>query len=291
MGLGNGNPKSGNKGSNYAYELKQVLTLSELLSSVKRHGLTALATESTLISVLNAIVASDQDIEILLVRDTVTLIVYQQITDYSTGIPIVSYKDVNGALFVPINPMEYLDPSAVLNLMLTELLNLNAGGPLATEATVAFLYDAVGYDGIVHGLSPGGSRALGSDGTKDQQLLTDTNGRLQVDVITGGSAGGATEATQLLVDTSTSTLATPVTGLGMTLFTGVSQSGTISAGQRSISILNAGANAASVAGGVNNLLPGVEITWEAGGIRDTLGSLTWDGTVNGGTTLIISTVG
>lgn len=82
----------------------------------------ALATEATLLSVLNAIVASDQDIEILLVRDTITLIVYQQITDYTTGAPTVTYKDVNGTPFVPINPMEYLDPSAVMNLLLTEAL-------------------------------------------------------------------------------------------------------------------------------------------------------------------------
>ncbi len=81
------------------------------------------ATEATLVSVLNAIVASDQDIEILLVRDTVTLIVYQQITNYETGVPVVTYKDVNGTPFVPVNPMEYLDPSAVMNLVLTELLD------------------------------------------------------------------------------------------------------------------------------------------------------------------------
>jgi hypothetical protein len=63
--------------------------------------------------------------------------VYQQITDYQTGVPVVTYKDVNGNPFVPVNPMEYLDPSAVLNLMLTELTALNAGGALSTEATSA----------------------------------------------------------------------------------------------------------------------------------------------------------
>ena len=82
-----------------------------------------LATEATLISVLNAIVASDQDIEILLVRDTGNGdVVLQQITDYQTGVPVVTYKDVNGNVVVPVGPLEYLDPSAVLNLMLTELL-------------------------------------------------------------------------------------------------------------------------------------------------------------------------
>lgn len=126
MGLGNGNPKSGNKGSNYAYELKNLRSISGLAESIRAHGTSPLATEATLISVLNAIIASDQDIEILLVRDTVTLIVYQQITNYETGVPVVTYKDVNGNPFVPTNPMEYLDPSAVMQLMLTELIAIEA---------------------------------------------------------------------------------------------------------------------------------------------------------------------
>jgi hypothetical protein len=147
MGLGNGNPKSGNKGSNYAYELKTVRALSEIISSIKTLNPSGggvpgvpLATESTLISVLNAIVASDQDIEILLVRDTGNADqVVQQITNYQTGVPVVTYQDVDGNPYVPVGPLEYLDPSAVMNLMLTELIAINAntagGGSGATEAT------------------------------------------------------------------------------------------------------------------------------------------------------------
>ena len=141
MGLGNGNPKSGDKGSNYSYQLRNLRSLGELISSVKS-GTAPLATEATLISVLNAIVASDQDIEILLVRDTGNADqVVQQITNYETGTPVVSYKDVDGNPYVPVGPLEYLDPSAVLNLMLTELIAINAntaggGGGGATEATL-----------------------------------------------------------------------------------------------------------------------------------------------------------
>jgi len=110
--------------------------LEQINTAVGGGGGSALATEATLISVLNAIVASDQDIEILLVRDTVTLIVYQQITDYTSGVPVVTYKDVNGTPFVPVNPMEYLDPSAVMNLMLTELIAINASTtPIASIPT------------------------------------------------------------------------------------------------------------------------------------------------------------
>lgn len=98
--------------------LKELYTIS---GGVAPAG--GLATEATLISVLNAIVASDQDIEILLVRDTGNSDeVVQQITDYTTGVPTVTYKDVNGAAYVPVGPLEYLDPSGVLNLMLAEIL-------------------------------------------------------------------------------------------------------------------------------------------------------------------------
>jgi len=85
-----------------------------------------LATEATLISVLNAIIASDQDIEILLVRDTGNADkVVQQITDYQTGVPVVTYKDVNGGAYVPVGPLEYLDPAGVLNLILSELVSIH----------------------------------------------------------------------------------------------------------------------------------------------------------------------
>ena len=126
MGLGNGNPKSGNQGSNFNFELRNLQLLGRLAAALPLPP-GSLATEATLISVLNAIVASDQDIEILLVRDTGNGdIVLQQITDYQTGVPVVTYKDVNGNVVVPVGPLEYLDPSAVLNLILTQMTALNA---------------------------------------------------------------------------------------------------------------------------------------------------------------------
>jgi len=249
-------------------ELYQLQALNRIVTAVG-----PLATESTLLSVLQAIIASDQDIEILLVRDEAVgngNPVLKQVTNYETGVPVVTYENVDGTTYVPTpNPVPvyvYLDPSAVLNLMLTELLTLNAGGPLATETTLGTV-----------------NTNLGSINTNIQLS------NIELANILTALNGSATEVTQLLVDTSTSTLATPVTGLGMTLGIFSGSSGITSAGKRSISILNSGANTATVGGGTpNNLPPGVEVTWEAGGLRDTLGVLTWDAT---GTTLIISTVG
>jgi hypothetical protein len=123
MGLGNGNPKSGGKGSNFNFEFRNLRLLGQIsnaLSAALPAPPGGLATETTLVSVLNAIVAADQDIEILLVRDTGNGDqVVQQITNYETGTPVVTYKDVNGNVYVPVGPLEYLDPSAVSYLQIS----------------------------------------------------------------------------------------------------------------------------------------------------------------------------
>lgn len=251
MAQGNNTKREGARSN----ELYQLQALNRIVTAVG-----PLATEATLLSVLNAIIASDQDIEILLVRDTVTLEVFQQITNYETGVPVIEYKDVNGTVIPqPLpNPIEYLDPSAIMNLILTELLDQGLSLDSIQTNTL----------NTVNGLTA----ANVSLNNIDNELIDQGN-------------------TLDTIDIDTSTLATPVTGLGMTVTTITNASGTTSAGRRSISILNSGTVAASVAGQSNNLPPGVEVTWEAGGIRDTLGTLVWDATVNGGTTLIISTVG
>jgi hypothetical protein len=120
MGLGNqgGGGNSGNKRSNHNFEHRELLILGEQLARLQ-----LLATETTLISVLNAVIASDQDIEVLLVRDTGNADqVVSQVTNWQTGVPVVTYTDVNGAAYTPTGPLEYLDPSGVLNLILTETL-------------------------------------------------------------------------------------------------------------------------------------------------------------------------
>jgi hypothetical protein len=120
----------------------RVAILAELENISAVASAAGLATEATALNILNAIVASGQDVEVLLVRDTGdSNKVLQQITDYITSTTI--YKDVNGNVVVPVGPLEYLDPSAVLNLILTQNTSLNTpvtglsnGGPLRiTDAT------------------------------------------------------------------------------------------------------------------------------------------------------------
>jgi len=72
---------------------------------------------------------NSQDFEVLLVRDTGNAdLVVQQIREYDqgTGLWTTSYEDVSGAPYVPVGPLEYLDPSAILSLMLTELINIKS---------------------------------------------------------------------------------------------------------------------------------------------------------------------
>jgi hypothetical protein len=97
---------------------------------------TGAATEATLLSILNNMIAS-QDIEILLVADDGNGgQIVQQIREYDqgTGVWTTRYEDVNGVAYVPVGPLRYLDASAVLNLILTELLD--QGLSLDTLVTV-----------------------------------------------------------------------------------------------------------------------------------------------------------
>ena len=124
MSLGD-KPTEGNKKSNYSFQSKNVGILARISASVALG-----ATEATLISVLNAIVASDQDLEILLVRDVAVGNgdpVLRQVTNWETGVPVITYENVDGTTYVPApNPVPvyvYLDPSAVLQLILSEMLD------------------------------------------------------------------------------------------------------------------------------------------------------------------------
>ena len=185
--------------------IRQLAQLINMSASVAPPG--GLATQATLVSVLNAIVAADQDIEILLVRDLGNGgLVVQQITDYQTGTPVVSYKDVNGAVYVPVGPIEYLDPSGVLNLILTQITAINNkiitdddDGALATDQTLPLNMS------ILYAEGDGVEVRLKTDYTPDNRLLVSS-------VVTSSAlpTGAATEATLNLVDSSLAAINTDI---------------------------------------------------------------------------------
>ena len=117
MSIGN-RKTEGSKGTNFNWQLNVLNGLQK--GADNTNGLIGVLT-----SILNATVAH-QDMEILLVRDTGNGdLVVQQVREYDETTQTWStvYQDVNGAPYVPIGPLQYLDPSAVLNLILTELLD------------------------------------------------------------------------------------------------------------------------------------------------------------------------
>lgn len=178
----------------------RVAILAELENISAVASAAGLATEATALNILNAIVASGQDVEVLLVRDTGdSNKVLQQITDYITSTTI--YKDVNGNVVVPVGPLEYLDPSAVLNLILTQNTSLNTpvnrtptlvrktdatGSPIAAGMRRVCFFNAGGSNGTVLGevIKPGesipfesgdlrdGLTAISYDGTGTELVIT-----------------------------------------------------------------------------------------------------------------------
>jgi len=137
MSKGNGNPKHGDKGSNFNFERANLGSLKKILDAIAGAGIpspTGLATEATMLSILSALDDSTQDAEIMLVRDTGDSDdVVQQITTWDDGVAVVTYKKVDGSTHSVVGPMEYIDLSAALTLIYGEL----AAGTVTHTSVVA----------------------------------------------------------------------------------------------------------------------------------------------------------
>jgi len=140
---------------------EQILTLIKLgidnLNAAAGGGGGGLAQEATLQSILNNMMAS-QDVEILLVRDTgAANVVVQQIREYDqgTGVWTTRYEDVNGVAYVPVGPLVYLDPSAVLSLILAEVSGMSTRDTNVVIATGVGSVPAGSLRGSIYNLGPG----------------------------------------------------------------------------------------------------------------------------------------
>ena len=255
----------GNKKNNFPFQQSVLLLLDALATASSSAGL---AQESTLISVLNAIITTQQDVEILLVRDTGNGdVVLQQITDYSGGgAPVVTYKDVNGNVVVPVGPLEYLDPAAVLQLILAELQTLNTVD-FATETTLGVVNTNLG--------------------------TINTNVQLGNVVLSNLLTTLATEATLLDVETAIDAVKldtaklTAVTGVATSLLvvTGAGAA-SVAAGKRTVSFFNSG-NADTTVNGAT-LARGVSITYPELANRDVYAAIPYNALTS---ELTITTVG
>lgn len=136
MSIGN-TKDQGNKGHNMPFQLNVLKGLQRVSDNTQN--------VMGLLSALITATRAHQDMEILLVRDSGNAdLVVQQIREYdeTSDTWSTSYQDVSGATYIPIGPLVYLDPSAVLSLILAELLDMGlsldsiAAEDFATETTL-----------------------------------------------------------------------------------------------------------------------------------------------------------
>lgn len=187
---------------------------------------------SALLISLLAAVKAHQEMEILLVRDTGdSNKIVAQIREYdeetATWLAPV-YEVAGGGTHTVVGPLEYMDPSAVLNLLLTEILE---------------------------------------QGTVLDAMLLDTAALVAKDF--------ATETTLASVLADTTVVATPETLLAKNIQrVTVGGVNTVPAGKRRVSFYNADKPEALVDGVA--IKRGEVFTFVADGLRDTLGSFTYN---------------
>ena len=123
--------------------------------------------------------------------------------------------------------------------------------------------------------------------------LLDTDGHLQVDILSGGGGGDASAANQTSMITELQQIEAELAGgidvsmAAVTVTPNLVRStgaGTIPSGARSFSIANVGSADADILGGTNNLKTGEVVNFDAG-LNNTYGAVAYDAT---GTELLIT---
>ena len=265
MSLGNGNAKSGDRGSNHNYEHRSLLSLGAIIAAVGGG-----ATEATLQMVLSAI-QNGSEFEARLVEDNLGatwLEVRTWNTASGTWNPPAYYPPGSNTPGAPALPVVYINNSSVL-----ALIEQNTATN-ATETTLAALEAK---------LNTLGQKA--SAGSAPVVLSTE-----QQAILDGIAADLALMYTNLQLNTiSTANIDTKLTStVRVPLLQRISgaASTSVAAGKRSASFYNAGPTDATVATGV--LKPGEAISFDAGSIGDTLGAIPYVTIATGD--LVITTI-
>jgi len=277
MALGNGNPKEGDKGSNFNYELKVLQGLQCTCDQLKNIDANTDDVEFLLSSILTTLQASTEYEAKFVVDtcndDTVYLEVRVWNPDTSDWGPITYYLPDSATPVVPPGAgtpgcLVYTDPSGALALIYGAIKEGNVILD-SIQTSVELIDDCVGTDGtaappksfVIAGVTAGGIQ---------QTIDVGSNGHVHI------SDGGGS----LTVDGGTGVQRTP------TFLRPAGLSGTIPAGRYSMSFANVGTINATVGGII--LKPGETISFDAGAINNTLGSVSYNATGAGGELLIIS---
>ena len=277
MALGNGNPKEGDKGSNFNYELKVLQGLQCTCDQLKNIDANTDNVEFILASILTTLQASTEYEAKFVVdtcnSDTVYLEVRVWNPDTSTWGPVTYYLPGSTTPVIPPGAatpgcLIYADPSAVLALILGAI---EAGNETLTkiQTSVELIDNCVGTDGAT---APANSFLVAGVTAGGVQQTIDVNASGHVNVADGGGS--------ITVDGGTGVQRTP------TFLRPAGLSGTIPAGRYSMSFANVGTINATVGGII--LKPGETISFDAGAINNTLGSVSYNATGTGGELLIIS---
>jgi hypothetical protein len=313
MSLGNGNPKEGDKGSNFNYELKVLQGLQCTCDQLKIIDANTDDVEFILSSILTTLQASTEYEAKFTVDtcngDTVYLEVRVWNPDTSTWGPITYYLPGSTTPVVPPGAatpgcLVYADPSAVLALILGAI---QAGNAILTdiETSVQLIDNCVGTDGVtappnsflVAGVTAGGIQQTIEVNASGHVNISDGGGSITVDGTVAVSSLPSVaisslpnEGQQTMANSISVALASDQAGVQRTptFLRPAGTSGTIPAGRYSMSFANVGTINATV-GGVT-LKPGETMNFDAGAINNTLGSVAYNATGAGGELLIISLV-
>jgi hypothetical protein len=279
MSLGNGNPKSGDKGSNFNYELKVLQGLQCTCDQLKNIDANTDDVEFILTSILTTLQASTEYEAKFVVdtcnSDTVYLEVRVWNPDTSTWGPITYYLPGSTTPVIPPGAatpgcLVYADPSAVLALILGAI---QASNVILTdiETSVELIDNCVGTDGAT---APANSFVIAGVTAGGVQQTVEVNASGHVHIADGGGS--------ITVDGGTGVQRTP------TFLRPAGLSGTIPAGRYSISFASVGTADATV-GGIT-LKPGETMNFDAGAINNTLAAIAYSTTTAGAELLIISLI-
>ena len=313
MGLGNGNPKEGDKGSNFNYELKVLQGLQCTCDQLKIIDGNTDDVEFILSSILTTLQASTEYEAKFTVDtcngDTVYLEVRVWNPDTSTWGPITYYLPGSTTPVIPPGAatpgcLVYADPSAVLALILGAI---QASNVILTdiETSVELIDNCVGTDGatapansfVVAGVTAGGIQQTIEVNASGHVNIADGGGSITVDGTVAVSSLPSVaisslpnEGQQTMANSISVALASDQVGVQRTptFLRPAGTSGTIPAGRYSMSFANVGTINATV-GGIT-LKPGETMNFDAGAINNTLGSVAYNATGAGGELLIISLV-
>ena len=305
MSLGNGNPKSGDKGSNFNYELKVLQGLQCTCDQLKNIDANTDDVEFILTSILTTLQASTEYEAKFVVdtcnSDTVYLEVRVWNPDTSTWGPVTYYLPGSTTPVIPPGAatpgcLVYADPSAVLALILGAIETGNET-LIRIQDSVELIDNCVGTDGaaapansfVIAGVTAGGVQQTVEVNGSGHVHIADGGGSITVDGTVAVSSL-PNEGQQTMANSISVALASDQVGVQRTptFLRPAGTSGTIPAGRYSMSFANVGTINATV-GGIT-LKPGETMNFDAGAINNTLGSVAYNATGAGGELLIISLV-